>query len=942
MTLTDRLARWQETAPADLAHRPDLIALVQASDYAAAQLARDPAIYATLDPAACPAENHRETYAAEHPHAATEDELMQQLRRYKHRRQVRHIHAVVNGLIDEAAFLARTSALAETLIRAALAWQHQALAARYGEPVDADGNPIPMLVLGMGKLGGGELNFSSDIDLIYAYRENGTTRTSGKQKPQEHESWYRKLAQRLIHTLDTNTADGNVYRVDMRLRPFGQTGPLALSFAAMEQYYLIHGRDWERYALMKARPVAGDLEGGRQLLAALRPFTYRRYLDYAALTALSDMKQSINRQIREAGIERHIKLGAGGIREAEFTVQAIQMIYGGQYPALQTPNYLEALARIGERGLWRGEQTAALREAYLTLRRVENALQYEHEQQTHQLPDDEAAWQRLALACRAPDAASLQAQIRAARDTIHQHYNSTIAEDDDAPADQPGDDRLRDIDWRDPDDPRLARWLEQTLPDAAAREPVAARLAQFVRDTNWHRLPQSTQKHLDHILPALLEHSQHNGWHGLGGLLDLITAVSGRSSYITMLAEQPALISHLHHIASRAAWLIQYIAAHPLVLDDIISERRLIPGKEALAQDLAARLQNIDDEETWQHALRDYKHVQTFKTAWADTHDKLPLMQVSDQLSHIAETTLQAALDHAEATLRAKHGTPRKADGSPAEITIIGYGKLGGLELGYSSDLDLVYIYDDGDSQGMTDGAKPIDNLRYYTRLAQRTNNLLSAASSNGIIYDIDTRLRPGGASGLPVSSIQGFARYQRENAWTWEHQALTRSRPVAGSAALAARYTALRQEILTRPPEPNLRENILAMRQKMHDNQPAPPEGHFHLKQDAGGLIDIEFIVQYLLLAHSAEEPVLCRMSDNIRQLAALEATGILTSSQAMTLRDNYRKLRLEVHHRQLNDTDNYAPLRDWQALREQVIAIWQDVFQRKPGVIGGTPAQP
>ena len=908
--------------------RPDLARLYEASPYAAAQLERHPDWLTDLTPESSPDEDYRATYAAEHPHAATEDELMQQLRRYKHRRQVRHIHAVVNGLIDEAAFLARTSALAETLISAALAWQHQALAARYGEPVDADGNPVPMLVLGMGKLGGGELNFSSDIDLIYAYRENGTTRTSGKQKPQEHESWYRKLAQRLIHTLDTNTADGNVYRVDMRLRPFGQTGPLALSFAAMEQYYLIHGRDWERYALMKARPVAGDLEGGRQLLAALRPFTYRRYLDYAALTALSDMKQSINRQIREAGIERHIKLGAGGIREAEFTVQAIQMIYGGQYPALQTPNYLEALARIGERGLWRGEQTAALREAYLTLRRVENALQYEHEQQTHQLPEDEAAWQRLALACRAPDAASLQVQIRAARDTIHQHYNSTIAEDDDAPADQPGDDRLRDIDWRDPDDPRLARWLEQTLPDAAAREPVAARLAQFVRDTNWHRLPQSTQKHLDHILPALLEHSQQNGWHGLGGLLDLLTAVSGRSSYITMLAEQPALISHLHHIASRAAWLIQYIAAHPLVLDDIISERRLIPGKEALAQDLAARLQNIDDEETWQHALRDYKHVQTFKTAWADTHDKLPLMQVSDQLSHIAETTLQAALDHAEATLRAKHGTPRKADGSPAEITIIGYGKLGGLELGYSSDLDLVYLYDDGDSQGMTDGAKPIDNLRYYTRLAQRTNNLLSAASSNGIIYDIDTRLRPGGASGLPVSSIQGFARYQRENAWTWEHQALTRSRAVAGSPALGERYTRLRHELLTRPAKATLREDILAMRQKMHDNAAPLPPDTFHLKQSAGGLIDIEFIVQYLLLTHGAAEPILSRMSDNIRQLAALEATGILTSSQAMTLRDAYRKLRAEAHHRQLNDRDKRVPAAPWQALRDNICAIWRDIF--------------
>ena len=931
MTPTDRITRWQETVPPALVSRPDLIALIEASDYAAAQLARNPALYDDLDPAAAPAENYRDTFAAEHPVAATEEELMQQLRRYKHRRQVRHIHAVVNGLIDEPAFLARTSALAETLIGVALAWQHQALAARYGEPVDKDGKPVPMLVLGMGKLGGGELNFSSDIDLIYAYRDNGTTRTTGQQKAQEHESWYRKLAQRLIHTLDTNTADGNVYRVDMRLRPFGQTGPLALSFAAMEQYYLIHGRDWERYALMKARPVAGDLEGGRQLLASLRPFTYRRYLDYAALNALGEMKQSINRQNRDNNHENHIKLGTGGIREAEFTVQAMQMIYGGQYPALQTPNYLEALARIGERGIWNPEQTAALHDAYLTLRRVENALQYDHEQQTHQLPASDADWQRLALACRAADVASLRAQIDAARATIHQHYNNTIADDD--PGDLPGDDRLRDIDWSDPDDPRLARWLKQTLPDAAARAPVAARLAAWARDTNWHRLPQTTHKRLAHILPAILQHSQQDGrWHGLGGMLDLISAISGRSSYITMLAEQPALIAHLHNIANSAVWLIQYIAAHPLVLDDITNNRRLPQGKDALAQDLAARLQNIDDEETWQHALRDYKHVQTFKTAWADTHGHLPLMQVSDQLSHIAETTLQAALDHAEATLRGKHGTPRKADGSPAEITIIGYGKLGGLELGYGSDLDLVYLYDDGDSQGMTDGAKPIDNQQYYSRLAQRTTNLLGAPSSNGITYDIDTRLRPGGASGLPAHSIQGFARYQRENAWTWEHQALTRSRPVAGSAALATRYNELRQQILTLPAPPDLRAQILTMREKMHANHPDPADGSFHLKQGAGGLIDIEFIVQYLLLAHGAEEPVLCRMSDNIRQLAALEATGILTSSQAMTLRDAYRKLRFETHHRQLNDTDHHVPAREWQPLREQVIAIWQEVFAENP----------
>ena len=908
--------------------RPDLARLYQASPYAAAQLERHPDWLADLDPAASPDEDYRATYAAENPPPEDEATLMRQLRQYKHRRQIRHIHAIVNGHIDEPTFLARTSALAETLIAAAHDWQFAAHCARYGTPLDSDGNPMPMLILGMGKLGGGELNFSSDIDLIYAYRESGTT--SGGRKPEEHETWYRKLAQRLIHTLDAVTEDGNVYRVDMRLRPFGQTGPLALTYTAMEQYYLIHGRDWERYALMKARPVAGDIDGGHELLATLRPFTYRRYLDYAALNALADMKQSINRQIREEGMERHIKLGAGGIREAEFTVQAIQMIYGGQYPALQTPSLLTALDHIRARGLMSAANTQALQDAYLTLRSVENALQYRDDQQTHSLPDndDDNAWQRLTTACHAASVPALQARIQQARDTIHQHYTATIA-DEDTPAPDPIADDLAAVDWTDPDDAHLARWLNDNISDDNSRTQTAATLAAYTRANNWHRLPQQTNGRLHRLIPAVLSQAVQNAQlDGLAGILDLITAVSGRNNYITLLTEQPALTNHLLNIAANAAWLIHYIAAHPLVLDDLNNERRLPPGRTALQQDLTARLQNIDDEETWQHALRDYKHVQTFKTAWADIHGHLPLMQVSDQLSHIAETTLQAALEHAEHTLREKHGIPRKADGSPAEIAIIGYGKLGGLELGYGSDLDIIYLYDDGDTDGVTDGEKPIDNQRYYTRLAQRTSNLLGAASSNGTIYTIDTRLRPGGASGLPAVSIQGFARYQRENAWTWEHQALTRSRAVAGSPALGERYTRLRHELLTRPAKATLREDILAMRQKMHDNAAPLPPDTFHLKQSTGGLIDIEFIVQYLLLAHGAAEPILSRMSDNIRQLAALEATGILTSSQAMTLRDAYRKLRAEAHHRQLNDRDKRVPAAPWQELRDHICAIWRDIF--------------
>ena len=500
------------------------------------------------------------------------------------------------------------------------------------------------------------------------------------------------------------------------------------------------------------------------------------------------------------------------------------------------------------------------------------------------------------------------------RNKVNQLFNEILSE----PEEQTQDNSEWQWAWQEkPDEEERQGRLKEHGFDA---ETIAARLDQTRNSHKYRHLSAHAQPRFDAIVPLFVQAAaeQPNPTDTLMRLFDFLENISRRSAYLAFLNEHPQTLAQLAQIMSQSSWVAAYLSKYPILLDELISAQLLDTAFDwqALAAALSDDLKACGgDTEAQMDTLRRFQHAQVFRLAVQDLAGLWTVESLSDQLSALADTILAAALPCAWADMPKKHrDTP--------QFAVVGYGKLGGKELGYASDLDLVYLYDDPHP----------DAGDVYSRLARRLTNWLSAATGAGSLYETDLRLRPNGDAGFLAHSIAAFEKYQRENAWTWEHQALTRSRPVAGSATLAARYTALRQEILTRPPEPNLRDNILAMRQKMHDNQPAPPEGHFHLKQDAGGLIDIEFIVQYLLLAHGAEEPVLCRMSDNIRQLAALEATGILTSSQAMTLRDSYRKLRLEVHHRQLNDTGNHAPLRDWQPLRDQVIAIWQDVFAENP----------
>lgn len=857
------------------------------------------------------------------PSADTEAALMRMLRRFRHRHCCALVQGVVDGEVGQQAFVEALSDLAAVLVEAALEWHFQALAARYGYPRDEAGNIMRMTVLGMGKFGGRELNFSSDIDLIFVYAHGGDT---DGDKSEAHEVFFRKLSQKLIRALDEVTEDGFCYRVDMRLRPFGKTGPLALTHEAMEQYYLLHGRDWERYALMKARPVAGDLAGGAVLLETLRPFMYRRYLDYAALESLSKMKESINREIRTEGMENHIKLGAGGIREAEFAVQAMQLIYGGQYPRLQSPSFLHVLACLGELGFWEKARVAAWREDYLLLRSVENALQFEDEKQTHILPDQEVGWERLAAACRFSDAHSLRCALQAARARVQQGFDSVFAGEDSVDVDE----GMQVPDWRKAGYEELLDLLQTQGLAADVAAPLADEVRDFVARTPWQRLPDKTARRIEKLLPQLLTliaaKPEYAG--GFAGIAALVEAVARREVYIGMLAEQQTLLAHLLAIAASSRWLMAFICAHPLVLDEVLSERSVIDESARLAEDLAARLDGVEDDETWLTALRDFKHAQVFKVAWSDVHGRLPLMTVSDYLSWIATLVLERAYQRAYAQLALKYGEPRRADGSLATFAIIGFGKLGGLELGYGSDLDVVFLFDQGEEGGMTDGDKALDNTVFFTRLVQRLTNYLQAPSTSGVLYELDTRLRPGGQSGLMVSSVQAFAKYQQESAWTWEHQALSRARFIVGDSVLGARFERIRHEVLCAPRDDSLRHEVLAMRDKMQAHAAPAGEGQFHLKHGEGGLVDIEFMVQYLLLKHAHGENVIARMSDNIRQLAALEATGLMSSVDATALRDSYRRLRQEAHRCYLNDEDSIVPAAPWQGLRDTVRDIWRRVF--------------
>ncbi|MBS9403852.1 bifunctional [glutamate--ammonia ligase]-adenylyl-L-tyrosine phosphorylase/[glutamate--ammonia-ligase] adenylyltransferase [Halomonas sp. TRM85114] len=847
--------------------------------------------------------------------------------------------------VDMWATGAAVSRLAETCLESALAWLEAHVAPRWGRPAPRrDGSEQRLVVLGMGKLGAGELNLSSDIDLIFAFPEKGET--EGGRKPIEHQEYFTKLGQKLITALDAVTADGFAFRVDMRLRPLGDGGPLVGNFSMLAGYYQDQGREWERYAMLKARPVAGDREAGTELLASLRPFVYRKYLDFGAIESLRELKSMINREVRRKGMEGNIKLGPGGIREVEFVVQAFQLIRGGRDTELQVTSLKLALERLPELGLLPQEVVDELMPDYAFLRDLEHVLQALEDRQTQTLPEDDADRERVALALGMADWPAVMARLDEVRSRVRRHFDAVIADPEDEVED--ADDTEENVAvsleewralWRDElEDGEASALLEAA--GFAAPDGAVKRLRTLCHSRQVKAMQRIGFDRLDALMPMLLDAVAGSDAPdtSLERVLPLIESVLRRTAYLALLRENPDALGHLMGLCGASPWIAEQLARHPVLLDELLTPETLYtPADKALLSDelrqALARLPE-DDEEAQLEALRVFKHAQVLHVAASDIAGTRHLMKVSDYLTYIAEVILEAVLAMAWKHLTRKHGFPQRRDGERAgaepEFLVVGYGKLGGIELGYDSDLDLVFIHD-GASQGSTDGKRPLDNAVFFTRLGQRIIHLLSAVTPSGTLYEVDMRLRPSGNSGLLVTPLEAFADYQHHQAWTWEHQALVRARVVAGNATLAERFAAIRGEILagTRDLEA-LRVEVVKMRHRMRDHLASKGKSDdFDLKHDPGGMVDIEFLCQFAVLSMSRETPDLLAWSDNIRILETLEATGRLPGQDCQRLRDAYLAYRSAVHRASLTREAKRGRDADFQSHRQAVIELWQRLLE-------------
>ncbi|GHE22169.1 bifunctional [glutamate--ammonia ligase]-adenylyl-L-tyrosine phosphorylase/[glutamate--ammonia-ligase] adenylyltransferase [Halomonas urumqiensis] len=858
--------------------------------------------------------------------------------------------------VDMWATAAQVSRLAETCLEGALAWLERYLEPRWGNPaVRQDGSEQRLVVLGMGKLGAGELNLSSDIDLIFAFPEKGDT--EGGRKSLEHQEYFTKLGQKLISALDAVTADGFAFRVDMRLRPLGDGGPLVGNFSSLAAYYQDQGREWERYAMLKARPVAGDVEAGGELLASLRPFVYRKYLDFGAIESLRELKGMINREVRRRGMQGNIKLGPGGIREVEFVVQAFQLIRGGRDTELQVTSLKTALRRLPELGLLPQEVVDELEPDYVLLRDLEHALQALEDRQTQSLPDDETDRERVALALDMQDWPALMARLDEVRGRVRRHFDAVVADpEDELEDDEEADTRNAEAQgvsleswralWRGEFDETEGRELFQSA-DFADPAGSLRRLNALGQSRQVQSMQRIGYERLEALMPMLLDAVAGSEAPdiALERVLPLIESVLRRTAYLALLRENPDALGHLMTLCSASPWIAEQIARYPILLDELLTPDTLYTpaDKSRLSDELRQALGRIpeDDEEAQLETLRVFKHAQVLHVAASDIAGTRHLMKVSDYLTYIAEVILEAVLAMAWKHLTRKHGFPQTREGGRAgndpEFLVVGYGKLGGIELGYGSDLDLVFIHD-GASQGSTDGERPLDNSVFFTRLGQRIIHLLTAVTPAGTLYEVDMRLRPSGNSGLLVSTLSAFADYQRREAWTWEHQALVRARVVAGYARLAERFTEIRGEILGAKRDLDaLRDEVVKMRQKMRDHLASKQEGEtFDLKHDPGGMVDIEFLCQYAVLSMANDTPELLEWSDNMRILETLEATERLPAEECQRLRDAYLALRSAAHRASLTRDPSRGRDADFQAHRQAVIDAWQRLLSPDEGKSG------
>jgi len=862
------------------------------------------------------------------------EDLAGRLRRFRRREMVRIAWRDLTGAADLAATTSDLSALAEACLDQALAWLYSRQCTEQGTPLRADGTPMEMVVLALGKLGARELNFSSDVDLILVFPANGDIQ--GTPHPVTHEEFFARLSRQLVSVIGHPTPEGFVFRVDLRLRPFGNSGPVVMSFDAMERYYQEQGRDWERYAWIKARAVAGDRRGGRGFLKRLQPFVYRRYLDFGAFESLRAMKQMIAQEVTRKGLQQNIKLGPGGIREVEFFGQIFQLIRGGVSPDLQKRGIREVLAALESGGTIPAEVRRELDDAYVFLRTVEHRLQEAADQQTHDLPADSLGQARLAASLGFEDPAQFIAVLDRHRHTVHRHFQMLLESPDADRLDRELENELGAI-WHQ----RIAASEAAGILAKIGYDPAAEALQvldELRSDSETRALSETGRQRLDRLIPLVLTETGHAGQplRALRRVADLIRSIERRTSYLALLLEYPAALGHLVKLADASPWIASFLAQHPVLLDELLDPRTLYrpPARDAITAELQRRLNQApaDDLEAQIEEICIFKQINVLRVAAADVSGRLPLMRVSDYLSDIAEVTLNAVVDLAWQHLVERHGTPAcRLNGTPCDrgFAVIAYGKLGGLELGYGSDLDLVFLHAGVDGQ-TSGGQQPIDNAQFFNRLGQRVVHILTSHTRAGRVYEIDTRLRPSGISGILVQQVEAFRDYQLTEAWTWEHQALIKGRPVSGDRLITSRFQAIRAEVLARRrAKDKLRTEVLEMRERMRRERQRPEAGVFDLKQDPGGIIDIEFLVQYLALLHAHRYPELVVWTDTVRLIQTLIGSAVLNEVTAHVLKHAYLIYRAAAHQLSLQEKPARVPSEKFERLQQQIQQIWQAAFR-------------
>ena len=879
--------------------------------------------------------------------ASTETAVMQVLRRTRDRQLAAIVWFDRILGIPLPQTLSALSQLAETCIAAAADYAHEITESRFGEPRDDQGRRQKLLVLAMGKLGGAELNFSSDIDLILAYPRAG--QTAGKRQIDNSE-FFRKLAQTLVRLLAKITEHGFVYRVDLRLRPFGESGPLVLNFDALEQYYLTQGREWERYAMIKVKPIYGDPEDCAELMTLLKPFVYRRYLDYSAIESLRDLKQRITAEVNRKGMQQNIKLGPGGIREIEFIAQAFQLVRGGRETSLQSRSLYKALREAGNLSLLPATEVSELLEAYEFLRYAENCLQMVNDQQTHSLPDegqsdgpvisnDQTPEQlRLAYAMGFANWPDFMTELRIHQDNVMRSFAVLFKTDAEPEQENPYAHLFAGHCVE-----SNAEFLQKMGFERSS--DIAENLRSLSEGSFYRNLSAKAESRVDALLPQVLASvlQQGGSYRAFDGLLKLLRSVAGRSAYLQVLIEQPAALHKLTRLFASSSWLADFVSQHPIVIDELLNagHRDSVPDYTVLSEEIGVLKERLQNEEldVQMDALRQFRQAAVLRVAVAELEGNLDLMKVSDNLSWIAELILNVVCELVWTQLTHKHGIPmcrRDEQEFAPGFAVVAYGKLGGLELAYASDLDLVFLHESEGEDQQTNGERSVENPVFFARLAQKVVHFINTLTPAGVLYDIDTRLRPNGQSGMLVSGFSAFAKYQAQEAWVWEHQALVRARVVVGNERIRSQFDTLRKDILCRAREIlPLRQEVVQMRERMRESLGSGQADSFDLKQDAGGIADIEFMVQYVVLLMAAQHPELAIETDNYRILERVEKSGnqalnnCLDADSARDLRTAYLALRRCSHSQALLDKGNrieLTPELDQHVSR--VKEIWQQTL--------------